>query len=61
VGLDMYLIGAEQETDEPVYFGEWRKHWPLHEYLVTRFARGMEEYKRITSSALSCRRLSYNS
>jgi hypothetical protein len=50
MGLDMYLGGVCEngkpngEQPEPLLFSQWRKHWPLHEYLASQFAGGMDEY-----------------
>jgi hypothetical protein len=46
----MYLGGVcevGEPNDEPSrLFGQWRKHWPLHTYIVTQFAGGMDEYNK---------------
>jgi hypothetical protein len=51
----MYLAGVYEATGpnggqtshrETLLIGEWRKHWYLHEFLVTQFAGGMDEYKK---------------
>jgi hypothetical protein len=65
MGLDMYLGGVCEngepngEQAEPLLFSQWRKHWPLHEYLVSQFAGGMEEYEKthILSVRLSASQL----
>jgi hypothetical protein len=51
MGLDMYLGGVCEAAGptphrETLLFGEWRKHWELHVYLVTQFAGGMDEYRK---------------
>jgi len=50
MGLDMYLGGVcevgEPNGEPPRLFGQWRKHWPLHTYIVTQFAGGMDEYNK---------------
>ena len=65
MGLDMHLCGVTDDGDpngeeaEPLLFSEWRKHWPLHEYVVSQFAGGMDEYKKthILSISLSASQL----
>ena len=50
MGLDMYLGGVcevgERNGELSRFFGQWRKHWPLHTYIVTQFAGGMDEYNK---------------
>jgi hypothetical protein len=50
MGLDMYLGGVcevGEPNGEPLqFFGQWRKHWPLHTYIVTQFAGGIDEYNK---------------
>jgi hypothetical protein len=45
MGLDMFLGGVCEASKECRLFGQWRKHWPLHTYIVTQFAGGMDKYR----------------
>jgi hypothetical protein len=63
MGLDMYLSGSKtfhgrwgtpsrMEDGLPVEkvvvtLGYWRKHWPLHNFIVGEFAEGVDECQEI--------------